>query len=110
MLQVLDYFFPFGPPDDTLDHCLLIDTLMLSHIIQKNPIIAAIAIIVAVLIQPSNPDGGNNVITGKNESYFGANKGDTKEGRLHRLIVALSITILVASIIYFVLIGIVHGA
>ena len=72
--------------------------------------LCAIVITVAVLIQPSNPDGGNNVITGKNESYFGANKGDTKEGRLHRLIVALSITILVSSIIYFVLIGIVHGA
>lgn len=72
--------------------------------------LCAVVITVAVLIQPSNPDGGNNVITGKNESYFGANKGDTKEGRLHRLIVALSITILVASIIYFVLIGIVHGA
>lgn len=72
--------------------------------------LCAIVITVAVLVQPSNPDGGNNVITGKNESYFGANKGDTKEGRLHRLIVALSITILVSSIIYFVLIGIVHGA
>ena len=72
--------------------------------------LCAVVITVAVLIQPSNPDGGNNVITGKNESYFGANKGDTQEGRLHRLIVALSITILVASIIYFVLIGIVHGA
>ena len=71
--------------------------------------LCGIAITVSVLIQPSNPDGGNNVITGKNESYFGANKGDTKEGRLHRLIVALSITILVAAIIYFVLVGIYNG-
>lgn len=71
--------------------------------------LCAIVITIAVLVQPSNPDGGNNVITGKNESYFGANKGDTKEGRLHRLIVALSITILVSAIVYFVLIGIYNG-
>ncbi len=71
--------------------------------------LCAIAVTVAVLIQPSNPDGGNNVITGKNESYFAANKGNTKEGRLHKLIVALSITILVATIIYFVLMSIYNG-
>ncbi len=71
--------------------------------------LCAVAIIVSVLIQPSDPDGGNNVITGKNESYFSANRGSTKEGRLHKLIVALSISILVASIIYFVLIAIYNG-
>ncbi len=71
--------------------------------------LCAIVILIAVLVQPSNPDGGNNVITGKNESYFAANKGNTKEGRLNILIIALSITILVAAIIYFVLIGIYNG-
>ena len=55
--------------------------------------LSALCIIVAVLLQPSNPDGGNNVITGKNESYYGANKTDTKEGRLHKMILICSIAI-----------------
>ncbi len=62
--------------------------------------IAAITITVATLIQPSNPDGGNNAITGKNESYYGYNKGDTKEGRLNKIIIICAICILVLTIIY----------
>jgi preprotein translocase subunit SecG len=65
--------------------------------------IAAIAIIVAVLIQPSNPDGGRNVITGTNDSYYAQNKGDTKEGRLKKLIIICSIAILVLTIAFYVI-------
>ena len=65
--------------------------------------IAAIVIIVAVLIQPSNPDGGRNVITGTNDSYYAQNKGSTKEGRLKKLIVISSITILVLTIAFYVI-------
>ncbi len=64
--------------------------------------IAAIVITVAVLVQPSNPDGGNNAITGKNESYYGYNKGDTKEGRLNKVIVISAICILVFAITFLV--------
>ena len=65
--------------------------------------IAAIAIIVAVLMNPSNPDGGRNVITGTNDSYYAQNKGSTKEGRLKKLIIISSIVILVLTIAFFVI-------
>ena len=65
--------------------------------------IAAIAIICAVLFQPSNPDGGRNVITGTNDSYYAQNKGQTKEGRLKRLIIICAVVILVLTIAFFVI-------
>ena len=65
--------------------------------------IAAMVIIVAVLIQPSNPDGGRNVITGTNDSYYAQNKGSTKEGRLKKLIIICSIAILVLTIAFYVI-------
>ena len=65
--------------------------------------IASIAIIVAVLVQPSNPDGGRNVITGTNDSYYAQNKGDTKEGRLKKVIIICSVVILVLTIVFYVI-------
>ena len=65
--------------------------------------IAAIVIIIAVLIQPSNPDGGRNVITGTNDSYYAQNKGDTKEGRLKKIIIICSVVILVLTIAFYVI-------
>lgn len=65
--------------------------------------IAAIVIIVSVLVQPSNPDGGKNVITGTNDSYYAQNRGHTKEGRLKKLIVISAIAILVLTIAFFVI-------
>ncbi len=69
----------------------------------------AICIIVAAMILPSNPDGGNNVITGKNESYYGFNKGETREGRLHRMMIICSICIFVFAVVYFITVGIFNG-
>lgn len=65
--------------------------------------ICAIAMIVAVLIQPSNPDGGRNVITGTNDSYYAQNKGDTKEGRLKKVIIICSVVILVLTVAFYVI-------
>ena len=65
--------------------------------------LAAIVIIVAVLMQPSNPDGGRNVITGTNDSYYAQNKGDTKEGRLKKMIIICSVVILVLTIAFYVI-------
>ena len=65
--------------------------------------IAAIVIIVAVLVQPSNPDGGRNVITGTNDSYYAQNKGNTKEGRLKKMIIICSVVILVLTIAFYVI-------
>jgi len=71
--------------------------------------LCAIAIIIAVMIRPSDPEGGNNVITGKNESYYGANKGSTKEGKLQKLIVICAIAILVCAVVYFITMKIFNG-
>ena len=65
--------------------------------------IASIAVIVAVLCQPSNPDGGRNVITGTNDSYYAQNKGSTKEGRLKKVIIICSAVILVLTIACYVI-------
>ena len=58
---------------------------------------------------PSDAEGGNNVITGKNESYYGSNKSGTKEGILQKIILICSIAILVCAIIYFVTVKIFNG-
>ena len=65
--------------------------------------ISAIVIIVSVLCQPSNPDGGRNVITGTNDSYYAQNKGSTKEGRLKKMIIICSAIILVLTIACYVI-------
>lgn len=70
----------------------------------------ALAIIITVLLIPSNPQGGRNVILGtSNESYYAANKGYTKEGRLKRTIIISAICIFVLTILYFVSFGIYSG-
>ena len=71
--------------------------------------IDAIAITVCVLLSPSDPEGGNNVITGKNESYYGDNRSNTKEGRLNRMVLICSICMLVFAIVYFVTVKIYNG-
>lgn len=62
----------------------------------------ALIITVAVLMQTSNAEAGSNAITGTNESYYGQNKGDTKEGRLKKLVIISAICILVMTLIYFI--------
>ena len=71
--------------------------------------IAAVAIIVASLMTKSNPDGGNNAITGTNDSYYMQHKGGNREGRLKKIVVACAIVIFVATLIYFISFGIYVG-
>lgn len=72
--------------------------------------IFAVVITVAVLMTPSNPSSGRNVILGtNNESYYAHNKSRNKEGRLKRMIVISSICIFVLTILYFVSFGIYNG-
>ncbi len=71
--------------------------------------VLALAIIIAVLCQPSNPEQGMNVITGSNDSFYAKNKGSTREGRLNKLIIIASICILVFTILYFVSFAIYRG-
>lgn len=71
--------------------------------------IASVAIIVACLMSKSNPDGGNNAITGTNDSYYMQHKGGNREGRLKKIVIACAIVIFVATLIYFILFGIYSG-
>lgn len=65
--------------------------------------ICAIAIIVIIMLMESNAEGGNNAITGSNESFYAQNKNSTREGRLKKVIKIASITIAVLTVLYFVL-------
>lgn len=70
----------------------------------------AILIIVSVLVIPSKPQNGHNVILGtNNESYYGSNKKQSKEGRLVRQIVYSGVSILILTILYFISFGIYSG-
>lgn len=65
--------------------------------------ILAVAIIVCVLINPSNPDGGSNAITGSNESFYSQNRGSSKEGRIKKIIIISAICIFVFTVLYLIL-------
>ncbi len=72
--------------------------------------IFAVVVIVAVMLTPSNSQGGSNAITGtKIDSYYMQNKSQTKEGKLKKLIIASSIIIFVLTIIYFITMAIFNG-
>lgn len=71
--------------------------------------VAAICLIIVALIQPSEGDGGANVITGSNESFYAQNKANSRQGKLKRLTIALAIIIAVCVLIYFILTAIYRG-
>lgn len=65
--------------------------------------VAAIVLIIVVLLQSDvSGSGTTNVISGARESYYSQNKGDTRDGRLKKLTVAMSVIIAVSIIIYFI--------
>ncbi len=66
--------------------------------------LAAIAITVLVLLQPSNSQGGINGITGSNvETYYAHNKGETREGRMKKATMWLAISVAIATVLFFVI-------
>jgi protein translocase SecG subunit len=69
----------------------------------------AVAIIVCVLLNPSNSDGGSNAITGANESFYSQNKGSSREGRLKKIIIISSACIFVFTVLYLILTKIYNG-
>ena len=72
--------------------------------------IASVGIILCVLLKPSNPEGGNNAITGKNDSYYAKNKGSTWEGRLNKLIIICASVTLVMAVAFFIIEKILNSA
>lgn len=69
----------------------------------------SVAIIVCVLLNPSNTDGGSNAITGSNESFYAQNKGSSREGRLKKIIIISSACIFVFTVLYLILTKIYNG-
>lgn len=62
---------------------------------------AAITLIVVTLMQDSK-EGGENVITGVQETYYSQNKGRTKEGILKKLTIAMASSIGILIVLFFV--------
>lgn len=98
---------------------LLLDAILPNWVVHSFPIIkfillilivlASIALIVVILCQESE-DSSSNAITGIKESYYAQNKGASKEGRLKRVTIILSIFIAVAVILFFILTEIYGGS
>jgi preprotein translocase subunit SecG len=65
--------------------------------------ICAIVVIVSVLFQHSNDNGGTNSITGVTESYYSENKTESREGRLKRVTVVCSSAVAVLTIVYLII-------
>lgn len=65
-------------------------------------LLCALAVIIIVLATESNAEGGNNVITGNYDSFYAKNKASTREGRLKRILIVVSIIAIVLCILYFV--------
>lgn len=65
--------------------------------------ICSLLVIIAVLKKQSNPESGTNAITGISDSYYMQNKGNTKEGRLQKLIIWSVSLIFAFTVIYFIL-------
>ena len=72
-------------------------------VIMAIAIILALAIVIIVLAMDSDPEGGANVITGSNESFYSKNIASSKEGRLKRAIIICSITLAVLVVAFWIL-------
>ena len=65
-------------------------------------VLCALAIIIIILRMEINPEGGRNVISGSNDSFYAQNQSSTNEGRLKKMIIIASITLLVLTLLFFV--------
>lgn len=65
-------------------------------------LVGALSVIVICMMMESNPEGGSNVVTGNYDSFFAKNKASTREGRMKRILIGISIAMVVCSVLYFV--------
>lgn len=47
-------------------------------------VLASLMIIACLMLMESNPEGGSNVISGSNESFYQQNQSSTREGKLKK--------------------------
>ena len=61
----------------------------------------ALILIITTLFQ-NNDANGTDVVTGQQESYYSKNKGGSRDGRLKRITIAVSVILAVLVVLYFV--------
>ena len=70
-------------------------------------VLLSVALIIIVLMQKSTGED-MSAIAGynqKNESFFGKNKSQTSEGKLRKATIAISVLLLIVSIVYFIILS-----
>ncbi|MBO5103331.1 MAG: preprotein translocase subunit SecG [Clostridia bacterium] len=65
--------------------------------------LAAIAIIVLVLLQPSNSQGMTGITGETTDTYYSHNKSATKEGRMKKATAWIAVSVVIATILFFIL-------
>jgi len=65
--------------------------------------ICAIFIIVAVMCQKTEANGGTNAITGQADTFYNRNKGESLQGKLKKAMIVVSIIILVLCIAFLII-------
>ncbi|MGN1099468.1 MAG: preprotein translocase subunit SecG [Christensenellales bacterium] len=65
-------------------------------------VLLAIAMVVLILLQNSNPEN-LGAITGSTESYYGQNKARSKESRLKKATIWIAVALVVVSVLYFLM-------
>lgn len=99
---------------------LLLDSLTPNWIVVSFPIIryvlmfliaaAAIVLIIVTLLQEHDDNGSANVITGAAESYYSQNKGQTTQGKLKKVTIAMASIIAISIVLFFVTLLVYAGA
>lgn len=98
----------------------LLDTLTPAWIVKSFPIIryvlmfliaaAAIVLIIVTLMQEHDDNGSMNAITGASESYYSQNKGETTQGKLKKVTIAMASIIAISIVLFFVTLLVYSGS
>ena len=62
----------------------------------------SIVLIIVTLLQEHDDNGSANAITGASESYYSQNKGETTQGKLQKVTIAMASIIAISIILFFV--------
>lgn len=70
--------------------------------------LCSILIIVFVLTQKTEDQGGTNAITGQADTFYNRNKGESLQGKVKKATVALAIVMFVLCVLYLI-VNIIYG-
>lgn len=65
-------------------------------------VVLSLAMVLVVMIQPSNSEGMGAISGQSNETYYSKNKSKSLEGIMKRLTIIIAICLFVVSILFFV--------